>query len=198
MPDSAEPWTTVFAASYVRVADDAASFVSNLPIAVLHTFESGKLDPLGEEFVPAWLSVFEPGADGTNLVGAASLQSSIGIHVRGQTSREFPKKQYSVELRDETTGDDRKLSLLGMPKESDWVLSDSVIMDRSLIRNAFAYALSNRIGRYAPRTRFVEAFLVDDGGDLSRASYVGVYTLVEKIKRDPDRVDVAKLEATDR
>jgi hypothetical protein len=194
----AEAEGAIFAASYLRVADDVAAFTSNLPIAIVHTFDSGKLDDMSEEFVPAWLSIAAPAASGrAALVGVSSIQSGIGIHVRGQTSREFPKKQYAVELRDDSSGEDRKLSLLGMPAESDWVLSDSVVIDRSLIRNALAFAISNQIGRYAPRTRFVEAFLVDEGGDVNQSTYVGVYTLIEKIKRDSARVDVAKLEETE-
>jgi hypothetical protein len=197
-PGVAEPAGPIFAASYLRVADDVASFSSNLPIAIVHTFDSGKLDAKSSEFVPAWLSIAAPAASGRSaLVGASSVQSGIGIHVRGQTSRGFPKKQYAVELRDDNSGEDRKLALLGMPAESDWVLSDSVVVDRSLIRNALAFAISNQIGRYAPRTRFVEAFLVDGGGDVNQSTYVGVYTLIEKIKRDSARVDVAKLEATE-
>jgi hypothetical protein len=197
-PGVAEPAGPIFAASYLRVADDLATFSSNLPIAIVHTFDSGKLDSKSNDFVPAWLSIAAPAASGRSaLVGVSSIQSRIGIHIRGQTSRGFPKKQYAVELQDDNTGEDRKLSLLGMPAESDWVLSDSVVMDRSLIRNALAFAISNQIGRYAPRTRFVEAFLVDDGGDVNQATYVGVYTLIEKIKRDSARVDVAKLEETE-
>lgn len=186
----------LFAATYLRATPEAAEFRSNLPVAVIHTFDSGALDAMSDVFVPAWLSLFVPVEGETALLGAAALDCPIGIHVRGQTSRTFPKKQYAVELRDAPDGDDRELSLLGMPADSDWVLSDSVVFDRSLIRNALAYAISNRIGRYAPRTRFVEAFLVEHGGALESGDYLGVYTLVEKIARGADRVDVAQLGGT--
>ena len=69
----------------------------------------------------------------------------------------------------------------GCPATADWVLSDSVNYDRSLIRNALGFALSNRIGRYAPRTRFAEVFMVDDGGDVRAESFLGFFTLIEKI-----------------
>jgi hypothetical protein len=38
---------------------------------------------------------------------------------------------------------------------------------------------------------------VDEGGDVDQSTYVGVYTLIEKIKRDSARVDVDKLEETE-
>lgn len=194
LPGDDQPRGPIFSASYLRVSEEVADFTSNLPIVVVHTFESGQLNAKGTEFEPAWLSLSVPSSGTTELVGDAALQSGIGIHVRGQTSRDFPKKQYAVELRDDTSGDDRKLSLLGMPAESDWVLSDALVFDRTSLRNALAYEMSNRIGRYAPRTRFVEVFLADQEGDVSSESFVGIYTLIEKIKRDGQRVDVGKLE----
>jgi len=76
------------------------------------------------------------------------------------------------------------------------VLSDPVAYDRALIRNALAFELSNRIGRYAPRTRFAEVFMVDDGGDVRTANFLGFYTLIEKIGRAPERVNVSRLPAS--
>ena len=85
-----------------------------------------------------------------------------------------------------------------MPEESDWILNARSQFDRSLMRNAFIYNLSNQTGRYAMRTRFVELFLNTNGGSLSygtrsSADYDGVYTFMEKISRDQERVDVERL-----
>jgi hypothetical protein len=178
---------------YLRVDPDAQNFTSHLPIILIHTFESGTPDSFGTEHVPAALQVLEPKSGTSRIVGRAALDARIGIHVRGQTSRNFPKKQYAMELRadDEDTDSDRPM--LGLPSNADWVLSDSVNYDRALIRNALALALSNRIGRYAPRTRFAEVFVVDDGGDVRAGSFLGFYTLIEKIDRDPQRVNVSRL-----
>ncbi|HEY8945409.1 MAG TPA: CotH kinase family protein [Polyangiaceae bacterium] len=183
--------------TYLRVASDAATFTSHLPILIVHTFESGRLDPQSDEFVPATLTLMEPTGGVSNLVGRASLDTRIGIHVRGATSRDFPKKQYAVEFRADGADEDFDRAMLEMPAESDWVLSDPVPMDRALVRNALAYALSNRIGRYAPRTRFVEAFLADSGGDVRNANFLGFYTVIEKIKRGPERVDIVSLTGKD-
>jgi hypothetical protein len=179
--------------TYLRVAPDAASFSSHLPIVVIHTFESGRLDEDGTQFVPANLTLLQPTSGITNLVGRAALDTRIGIHVRGETSREFPKKQYAVELWTDATNEDVDEPLLGMPLDSDWILSDPIPLDRTMVRNALAFEMSNRIGRYAPRTRFVEAFLADAGGDVRTANFLGLYTVIEKIKRGVQRVDVVQL-----
>ena len=178
---------------YLRVDPDTQNFTSHLPIILIHTFESGTPDPFGTEHVPAVLQVFEPGSGTSRIVGRAALDARIGIHVRGQTSRNFPKKQYAMELRADDQDTDSDRPMLGLPAHSEWVLSDSVFYDRALIRNALAFALSNRIGRYAPHTRFAEAFVVDDGGDVRAASFRGFFTLIEKIERDPQRVSVSRL-----
>ena len=178
---------------YLRVDPDTRSFTSHLPIVLIHTFESGTLDSFGTDHVAAALQVLEPQSGTSRLVGRAALDARIGIHVRGETSRRFPKKQYAMELRGDGEDADDGRPLLGLPSNADWVLSDPVAYDRSLIRNALAFELSNRIGRYAPRTRFAEVFMVDDGGDVRAANFLGFFTLIEKIGRDPQRVNVSRL-----
>lgn len=54
------------------------------------------------------------------------------------------------------------------------------------MRNVLAYKLSNEMGRYTSRTKFCELYINEE--------YLGVYVLMEKIKRDGDRVDISKLE----
>ena len=59
------------------------------------------------------------------------------------------------------------------------------------------YELSNQIGRYAVRTRFCEVFVNTNGGALSYNDYVGVYSFMEKIKRDKNRVNINRLAPDD-
>ena len=181
---------------YLRVSPDTQRFTSHLPIILIHTFESGPLDSFGTEHVAAALQVLPPTAGTSRIVGRAALDARIGIHVRGQTSRNFPKKQYALELRGDEDDSDSDRPLLGLPASADWVLSDPVAYDRALIRNALAFDLSNRMGRYAPRTRFAEVFMVDDGGDVRAANFLGFFTLIEKIDRAPERVNVSRLPAS--
>src|SRR5690242_8555723 len=66
------------------------------------------------------------------------------------------------------------------------------------MRDVLAYELFNRMGRYAPRTRYVELFIRTSDRPLSMRDYAGLYVLIEKIKRGKDRVNIAKLEPGDR
>jgi hypothetical protein len=92
----------------------------------------------------------------------------------------FPKKSWSIELRDRN-GDNRDVSLLGMPADDDWVLY-APYNDKTLMRNVLAYETARRLGRYASRTRFVEVTL--------NGRYHGVYVLMEKLKLQKDRIDL--------
>ena len=102
----------------------------------------------------------------------------IGIEVRGQSSQQFPKKSYAIELRDRK-GDDRKVPLLGMPADGDWVLY-APYNDKTLMRNVVAYRTARAFGRYAARTRFVRLRL--------NGRYHGVYVLMERLELGDDRV----------
>ncbi|MBM4367188.1 MAG: CotH kinase family protein [Deltaproteobacteria bacterium] len=125
-----------------------------------------------------WLSVVSEG-------GEVHYEGPVGAWVRGRSSRTVPKHQYGVELWDEA-GAEVKADLLGMGDESDWILNGQWF-DRSLVRNKLGFDLFQSLGgkeRYAPELRYCELEL--DG------QYNGVYTLGERIKRDPDRVDVSE------
>ena len=126
----------------------------------------------------------------TNTVGGPTRDyvGAVAVEQRGSSSRDlFPKVGYKLELRG-ADGRDTSAALLGMPREEDWVLHGPY-SDKTLLRNAFAYVMARGLPGYAPRCRFVELVL---GGE-----YWGVYLLVESIKRDGDRVAVAKLSPAD-
>ena len=118
----------------------------------------------------------EPKVAGT--LRMPGYRGRIGIEVRGQSSRRFPKKSFAIELRD-AGGEDRKVPLLGMPADGDWVLY-APYNDKTLMRNAVAYRTARWLGRYAPRTRFVDLRL--------RGRRHGVYVLTEKPELGDHRV----------
>ncbi|MGB4958632.1 MAG: CotH kinase family protein, partial [Saprospiraceae bacterium] len=118
---------------------------------------------------------------------ANEYNGKIGIELRGSTSQSFPKKPYGFETWDDK-GEDKDVTLLNMPKESDWTLNASY-NDKSLMRDGLAYMFAGQIMDYAPRVRYVELML--------NGQYQGVYMLIEKIKRDKNRVDIAKMDTTD-
>jgi hypothetical protein len=114
-------------------------------------------------------------------------KGKIGIEIRGNTSATFPKKSFSVETRKADLSN-LNVSLLGLPKENDWVFHGPY-PDKSLMRNVLAYHLGNKTGRWSPRTKFFELYI--------NGSYNGVYALVEKIKNDKNRLNLADLNPTD-
>jgi hypothetical protein len=125
------------------------------------------------------------------VLDAADFDGRGLINLRGRASMRYPKRSYTLKTVDELE-DPWTTSILGMPKESDWILY-APYPDKTLVRDVLAYELSNQIGRWAPRTRFVELFLSESGDRISRRDYMGVYVFEEKIKRDKNRVNVANL-----
>ena len=116
------------------------------------------------------------------------FRSNIGIEYRGSTSfRLFDQKSYGIELRD-AADNDTDSAIMDFPKQSDFILY-APANDKSLIRNTLIYDLSNQIGMYATRTKYVQLNI--DG------QYLGLYVLMEKIKRDKNRVNITKMANTD-
>ncbi|MDZ4824584.1 MAG: CotH kinase family protein [Flavobacteriales bacterium] len=112
---------------------------------------------------------------------------NVLIELQGFTGPYYPKKNYDFDVIDDL-GNKIDTSLLDMPAENDWMLK-AEYLDGTLMYNSIAYEFSRRMGQYAPRTKFCEVFVDGD--------YVGVYTLTEKVKRDNNRVDIAKLNPED-
>lgn len=165
------------------------NFTSNLPIIVLHTLGQS-ID--GEDDTVVQAQFFDTRGQRASHLAQPDHQGLVGIHPRGHTSLHLPKQSYSMHTLDLQTNQ-TKVALLGLPQEEDWVLYAS-FEDKTMIRDVLAYELTRRMGHYAPRTRYVELFIRDSERPLSMRHYRGVYVLVEKIKRGPDRVNIAKLE----
>ena len=177
--------------TYVQLHQQTTGFSSNLPLIVLENFRGGR--PAQTEFQPGFMALFEPGADGrATLLEAPALTVPVGLKVRGSSTAGRPKPSLSLEARNEWE-EGLGITPLGLPRDPDWVLWGPYNFDLTLMHNPFAYELSNRIGRYAPRTRFVEVFFNTNGGSIRSSDYYGVYALIEKIKRDDDRVQLDRL-----
>ncbi|NWF90485.1 MAG: CotH kinase family protein [Ignavibacteriaceae bacterium] len=159
---------------------------SNLPIVVINT--NGQ-PIVNDKKITADMGIIYNGEGIRNYLTDPfnNFNGKIGIELRGSSSQMFPKKQYAVETRD-SAGNDLDVSLLGFPPESDWILF-APYNDKTLIRDVLAYKLANDFGCYASRSKFCEVVLNNE--------YVGVYVLLEKIKRDANRVNIKKLEPAD-
>ena len=156
---------------------------SNLPLVVIDTYGVSIPD---EPRIPAYMGIIN-NESGNNHINDVfnDYDGNITIERRGNSSQWNDKTPYRFETVD-NIGENNNVELLGMPEENDWVLY-APWQDKSLIRNALAYQLSNEIGRYASKCRFVELYLNDE--------YQGIYVLMEKIKRDENRVNISKLNA---
>ena len=162
---------------------------------MIENFKGGSIP--SDPYKNAHMSIYEPDEDGrTKLMDGPTLDTRVGIKIRGSSTQNRAKKAFTVEARDDF-GEDRDITPLGMPEESDWILYAAYNFDRALIRNALVYELSNQIGRYAVRTRFCEVFVNTNGGALSYNDYVGVYSFMEKIKRDKNRVNITRIAPDD-
>lgn len=175
---------------YIEIQSSLARASSNLPLILLENYGDGR--PPSGDYQMASMAIIEPENGRSRFSNGFTAASQVGIKVRGSSTGGRSKASLSLEVQDEF-GEDKNLPLLGMPGESDWVLWGPYNFDLTLMHNPFIFELSRQIGRYAPRTRFVELYLNTGGGALSSADYYGVYALMEKIGRDGDRVDVERL-----
>jgi len=154
---------------------------SNLPIVTLDTY--GAVIP-DDPKIPAGLKIFNNGPGIRNYItDTPELDGHSGVEIRGSSSQMFPKKSYGLETWD-ALGNSVDTSLLGMPSENDWILNANYT-DKSLMRNTLAYQVFQNMGLYATRYQFVELVL--------NGQYKGVYIFSEKIKRNKNRVNIAKL-----
>ncbi len=169
------PWSNV---------DDGSCFLfgeSNLPIMMINT--------LGQEILDDPRIVAQMGlinnADSLNNTNDPfnDYDGLIAIEYRGSSSQSFPKKSFAFETQD-SLGMNNNVSLAGMPVENDWILHGPY-SDKTHMRNVLTFELGRMIGRYTPRTKHIELFINGD--------YRGIYVLMENIKIDENRVDIATL-----
>lgn len=167
--------------------NDDGILTSHLPIIILQTNNNvipGADGPTTQELYCEF-SVINNKTYINKSSDSPTQTGKIAINVRGNSSRYYPKKQYTLRTVDENKQSIRT-DFLGMPKETNWVLNGSY-QDPSLIRNYMIYNISSEIMDYAPRCRFCEVFIADSEGTLN---YRGVYTLIEKPKVSKNRLNL--------
>jgi len=175
------------ASSYIRqVPLDSSKF----PIVIINTNKDGI--PKDHVKYGAFMSIIDNGDHKINkptdtAVNYKDFKGNITIEIRGESSKDFPKKSYNIETHD-IYGEDLNIPLLGMPAENDWVLSGP-FADKSQLRNELVLTLGRKFGHYETRSRYCELIL--NGENL------GLYMFLEKIKRDSNRVNVKKMQTQD-
>lgn len=183
----------VMSQTYTVIDKELETFTSNLPIVILNTF--GK-EILRDTKVKGSVRVIDEKNGQATIVGEADFDGRGDLNLRGHSSLRYLKRSFSLKLRDDA-GQSRSVSILGFPEDNDWVLY-APYPDKTLLRDVLTYDLARQMGRYASRTKFVELYLNQVGGRMSRRHYMGVYVLEEKIKRSKGRVEISKLSPDDK
>ena len=184
--------------TYILVRSAVASFNSNLPIIVLDTLgvaipnlkDNPDLDP----YIDCRAVIIDiDELTGRSVVSGPEHFEGWGmIRRRGEST--YGQGHYAFEVQDEYR-QDKDVSLLGMPAESDWIINKEVI-DYTLLKSNIAFKWFRDMGHYAPRERYVEVYLNTGGGAIATGDYKGIYVLREKIKRNDGRVDIERLNST--
>jgi hypothetical protein len=180
----------ISAATFSVAASDIVDFSSNLPVMIIHGFDTA-VSP-GDR-TTAYMHLLDLKEGGrVNLYNSTDFSGRIIVNMRGTSSLSFAKKGYGFHIHEED-GRNRKESLLGMPEEHNWILHGPYV-DRTLMRNAVSYSIAADADHYSPRTRFIELFLHTGEGELRKSNYLGVYVLTERIKIAPGRLELEDLE----
>ncbi len=93
-------------------------------------------EEISDDAVEMKLTVFDNRRNAVNRV----IFSDGEIHIRGGSTREFPKKGYRISLKQKSVGDNIRsnhVSLLGMRQDDDWLLYAGY-NDQEKIRNVFS------------------------------------------------------------
>ena len=182
----------VFLAFFLTFSVSAQNFTdSNLPIVVIET-DNGAIIPDEPKILATMKIIWHQDGSRNYLTDIdnpefLNYNGRIGIERRGSSSQNFSKKPYGLETRQDDDVTNNNVSILGMPKENDWILN-SLADDQTGMRDFLSYELSNRIGQYASRGVYCEVVI--------NGNYKGLYIFMEKIKPDDKRVNIEKMDAT--
>ncbi len=183
------------AGTFVAVDAGLSGFRSNLPVLLLSSPGDAPQD--GGDQALSMVVIEPPDGGRLSLTDPAANDGRARMNVRGSSSAGLDKKSWDVELWEADSEADRGDALLGMPENGDWILYAPYYYDEGLIRNPLAFSVSEAVGRYAPRARFVEVFLATGGRSVDASDYQGVYVLMEEVEVDDDRVAITDLAPAD-
>lgn len=102
-----------------------------------------------------------------------TVSTHADIRYRGNSSRFFDKKSYSIHLVDENGAEDPQ-ALAGMAAHDEWALNGP-FLDRTLLRNYLCLNVAGEIMEYAPNVRYCELYL--------NGEYQGLYLLMETVSK---------------
>jgi subtilisin-like proprotein convertase family protein len=156
---------------------------TNLPLIVINTYGGTIVD---DPKINANMRIIDNGVL-NHVNDSADYNGEIGIEIRGNYSASLPQKPYGFETWT-ILGAQLDTNLLGMSKEHDWIFIANY-NDKSFLRNPLSLKLFSEMGHYASRYKLCEVII--------NGEYQGVYCICESIKRDHNRVDIAKLDSSE-
>jgi hypothetical protein len=185
--------STIAARTYVLLDSSLRNFDSNLPLLILNAGGGIPEDvPPGSPRRRGGLVAIDNQMGRASLRGTPQFVGTAEFEIFGQTSVGFEKQPYRIEVQD-AAGRDVNVPLLGLPADADWQLQNPY-NDKSFLNDFLGFELFEKMGRYAPRRRFVEVFVDKGTGKLSYPQdYYGIMVLFEKIEVSRHRVDIAEL-----
>ena len=163
------------------------SMTSDIPLVIINTH--GADIPDGYKIF-ADMKVIDHGVGGLNSSNDSAnvFKGKVDIGIHGSYSASLPQKPYGFTTYTNDESQDTNVVMLNMPSEHDWILLAGY-NDKSFIRNTIMYKLFNDMGHYASRYRHCEVIL--------NGEYQGIYIMLEKIKRNANRVNISKLKLVD-
>ena len=144
---------------------------TGLPVMYINT--EGNVDITSKDnYLNATIKIVED----IKTRGAGDVWTSdVKIKGRGNSTWSLPKKPYKLKFNE-------KVSLLGEPKDKEWVLLANYT-DKTSIRNELGFFMGRMSNlSYTSRTHYVDLILND--------KYVGTYQLAEQQKIAENRVNV--------
>jgi hypothetical protein len=163
-------------------------FSTHLPVIVIQTNVN---ELYNRETPPGAVIWFFDGETENRLTDVPTKVFELArVRYRGYSSLQlFPKKQFWLSLYSFNTPsfEPFKYGFSRFEPASRWVLH-SPYVDKSLIRNWFAYEIAATVHDWQPRGMPVQLFLQD--GEYGMIEYQGVYLLCESITVGESRLDL--------
>lgn len=164
-------------AFYGHVGEGDSSLLyrpTNLPCVVIHT--QNNQEPYDKQnYIESIVTIIDN--------QSAVLRDTAGVRLRGNASKDFPKKPYRIKFNS-------KHHVLGSPANAkNWTLVNNY-GDKTLMRNIVAFHVSRVLEM--PYTPFCQAVDVIFNGE-----YKGCYQLSDKIEVKKGRVEIKEMKTTD-
>lgn len=180
--DFSQPLTYVSTSEEGMRKEYTVELVNFTRLPVVYIDSSTHLTPIGRDITSKsdWKQA-SIRIDGNGLFDDLPV-TEMQLRGRGNITWGWDKKPFNMKF-------EKRTEILGMPKHKRWIMLANYA-DITMLRNDVAFRVSGLTSlAWAPRGQFVE--LVYNG------KYTGTYYLVEQVRIDKNRVDIAEMQPSD-